>query len=304
MKIRKEIRIGIIGIIALIMLFFGLNFLKGINMFKPVNHFYVAFDDVAGIALSSPVFANGYQIGTVRNISFDYKRMDRVIVEVKTEKKMNIPKGSYAELVTEMLGTVKMNVLLKANNTKEFYAPGDTIQGKANKGLTALASDELLPRLKMTMDKVDSLLNNLNTILSDPALSSTLKNTQQMTANLDVTTRKLNIMMEKDIPNITNRLSTITDNFTTISDNLKGIDYAQTLQKVDSTITNVQLLTAKLTQKDNSLGKLLNDDEIYKNLNETSANAAALLKDLKAHPKRYVHFSIFGKKDKTEELPK
>ena len=231
MKIRKEIRIGIIGIIALIMLFFGLNFLKGINMFKPVNHFYVAFDDVAGIALSSPVFANGYQIGTVRNISFDYKRMDRVIVEVKTEKKMNIPKGSYAELVTEMLGTVKMNVLLKANNTKEFYAPGDTIQGKANKGLTALASDELLPRLKMTMDKVDSLLNNLNTILSDPALSSTLKNTQQITANLDVTTRKLNIMMEKDIPNITNRLSTITDNFTTISDNLKGIDYAQTLQK-------------------------------------------------------------------------
>ena len=107
MKIRKEIRIGIIGIIALTMLFFGLNFLKGINMFKPVNHFYVAFDDVAGITLSSPVFANGYQIGTVRDISFDYKKMDRVFVEVKTEKKMNIPKGSYAELVTEMLGTVK-----------------------------------------------------------------------------------------------------------------------------------------------------------------------------------------------------
>lgn len=301
MKIRKELRIGIIGIIALTMLFFGLNFLKGINMFKPVNHFYVSFDDVAGVTLSSPVFANGYQIGIVRDITFDYKHMDRVIVEVKTEKKMNIPKGSYAELITEMLGTVKMNVLLNSSNTKEFYSPGDTIPGKANKGLTALASEELLPRIQVTMGKVDSLLTTLNTLLSDPSISSTLKNTQQMTANLDITTRKLNALMEKDIPRITNQLSTITDNFAEISNNLKNVDYAQTIQKVDSTLTNVQLLTSKLTRKDNSLGMLLNDDGIYKNLNETSANAAALLHDLKAHPKRYVHFSIFGKRDKKEE---
>lgn len=304
MKIRKEIRIGIIGIIALTMLFFGLNFLKGINMFKPVNHFYVAFDDVAGITLSSPVFANGYQIGTVRDISFDYKKMDRVFVEVKTEKKMNIPKGSYAELVTEMLGTVKMNVLLKANDTNEFYAPGDTIPGKANKGLTALASEELLPRLQTTMNKVDSLLNNLNVLLSNPSITTTLKNTQQITANLDITTRKLNSLMNKDIPDITNRLSTISDNFAVISNNLKDVDYAQTIQKVDSTLSNVQLLTSKLTRKDNSLGMLLNDDGFYKNLNATSANAAALLQDLKSHPKRYVHFSIFGKKDKKEEIIK
>ncbi len=105
-------------------------------------------------------------------------------------------------------------------------------------------------------------------------------------------------MIDNDLPQLTGNLHTISNNFVTISDNLKGINYASTFQKVDSTLYNLQLITGKLNQKDNSLGLLLNDPSIYNNLNATSANAAALLEDLKAHPKRYVHFSIFGKKDK------
>ena len=104
--------------------------------------------------------------------------------------------------------------------------------------------------------------------------------------------------MQKDFPQLTGKLNTIADNFLVISDNLKGIDYASTFNKVDSTLYNVQMLTEKLNRKDNSIGLLFNDPALYQNLSATTANAATLLEDLKAHPKRYVHFSLFGKKDK------
>ena len=121
---------------------------------------------------------------------------------------------------------------------------------------------------------------------------------------MDITTRHLNHMMQNDLPKLTNRLTTITDNFATISDNLKGIDYANTMQKVDSTLYQVQMLTSKLNSKDNTVGLLFNDPTLYNNLSATTANAASLLEDLKAHPKRYVHFSLFGRKEKTEDKAK
>ena len=301
---KKEIKIGILTITALGMLVFGINYLKGINLFKSTNHFYVAFDDVAGVALSSPVFANGYQIGLVRDIHFDYDRLGKIIVEVKTDKAMRIPKGSYAELVTEMLGTVKMNVWMNAANKTEFYATGDTLAGVANKGLMAMASEEMIPKLKTTMSKLDTLLTSLNRLLSDPALPATFENARRLTSNLTLTTTKINALMANDIPRLTDRLSTVANNFAVISDNLKEVDYAATLHKVDSTLSNVRFLSEKLTRRDNSLGLLLNDDAIYQHLNRTAINAASLLDDLKTHPTRYVHFSLFGKKDKTNKLLK
>jgi phospholipid/cholesterol/gamma-HCH transport system substrate-binding protein len=105
-------------------------------------------------------------------------------------------------------------------------------------------------------------------------------------------------MMQNEIPQITNRLTTITDNFATVSGNLKTIDYSTTFSKIDSTLYNVQLLTNKLNSKDNTVGLLFNDPTLYNNLSTTTANAASLLEDLQAHPKRYVHFSIFGRKEK------
>ena len=123
-------------------------------------------------------------------------------------------------------------------------------------------------------------------------MGATLHNAEKLTANLDVTTRQLNILMQRDLPQLTGKLNTIADNFITISDNLKGIDYASTFNKIDSTLYNVQMLTEKLNRKDNSIGLLFNDPTFYQNLSATTANAATLLEDLKAHPKRYVHFSF------------
>ena len=209
---------------------------------------------------------------------------------------MRVPKGSRGELVTDMLGTVKMNLILNLQS-KEYYQPGDTISGIVNNGLMGIA-ETVMPKVEQLMPKMDSILHSLNQLLANPALKATVENAEKLTANLDVTTRQLNKLMQNDLPQLTGRMVTIADNFTVISENLKGIDYANTFQKIDSTLQNVQLLTNKLSSKDNTVGLLLNDATLYHNLSTTTANAASLLEDLQNNPKRYVHFSLFGNKDK------
>ena len=283
--ITKEVRIGIAGIIALCVLIYGINWLKGIHMFQPSSYFYAKFQNVNGLTKSSPVFADGVRVGIVRDIYYDYVNPGNVIVEVELDTELRIPKGSSAELVSELMGGVRMNILL-ANNPREKYAVGDTIPGK------------LMPKVQEMLPKLDSILISLNNILGDKSIPATLHSMETTTANLAVVSSQMKGLMSKDIPQLTGKLNTIGDNFIAISGNLKEIDYAATFKKIDETLANVKILTEKLNSKDNTLGLLFNDPSLYNNLNATTENAASLLEDLKAHPKRYVHFSLFGKKDK------
>lgn len=296
---KKEVKIGLIGIAALAMLFFGINYLKGVQMLHASSYYYVEYTDINGLATSSPVFASGYKIGLVRDIQYNHANPGHVVVKVELDEEMKIPKGSTGELVTEMLGTVKMN--LKFNlHSNEYYQPGDTLPGIVNNGLMGVA-ETIMPKVEQLMPKMDSILHSLNQLLANPALNATLNNAEKITANLNVTTRQLNDLMQNDLPQITGKMVTLTDNFTTISNHLKSIDYAETFRKIDATLQNVQMLSNKLNSKDNTIGLLLNDPSLYNNLSATSANAASLLQDLQARPKRYVHFSLFGRKDKGEK---
>ena len=297
---KKEVKIGLAGIAALLVLFFGINYLKGINLFKPERYYYVDFTDINGLATSSPVFANGLQVGIVHDIQYDYQHPGHVIVGVEMEQDMRIPTGSHAEIITEMLGTVKMNLVLNLESTT-YYAERDTLEGRANTGIMGAAEKDLLPKLTQILPKVDSVLTSLHQLLSDPSLANTLHNAERLTASLHSTSEELNRMVRKDLPQLTSNVTALTENMKAISENLKGVDYAATFSKIDSTLYNVQLLTDKLNRKDNSMGLLFNDPSFYNNLSTTAANAASLLQDLQEHPKRYVHFSLFGKKEKPKE---
>ena len=294
--ITKEVRIGIAGIIALCILVYGINYLKGINMFKPSSYFYVKFQNVNGLAKSSPVFADGVRVGIVRDIYYDYNQAENVIVEVELDTELRIPKGSSAELVSELMGGVRMNILL-ANNPREKYAVGDTIPGKLNNGMMESVA-ALMPQIEQMLPKLDSIMISLNNILNNQSIPATLHSVEKTAANLEVASGQLKVLMGRDIPQLTGKLNTIGDNFITISGNLKEIDYAATFKEIEQTLANVKMVTEKLNSKDNTVGLLLNDPQFYNNLNATTANAASLLEDLKEHPKRYVHFSLFGKKDK------
>ena len=294
--ITKEVRIGIAGIIALCVLVYGINYLKGINMFKPSSYFYVKFKNVNGLAKSSPVFADGVRVGIVRDIYYDYNQAENVVVELELGTELRIPKGSSAELTSELMGGVRMDILL-ANNPREKYAIGDTIPGKLNNGMMESVA-ALMPQIEQMLPKLDSIMTSLNTILGDQSIPATLHSVEKMAANLEVTSGQLKVLMGRDIPQLTGKLNTLGDNFISISDNLKKIDYANTFNEIEQTLANVKIVTEKLNSKDNTVGLLLNDPQLYNNLNATTANAASLLEDLKEHPKRYVHFSLFGKKEK------
>ena len=292
----KEVRIGIAGVAALCILVYGINYLKGIHLFKPTSYFYVKFTNVNGLTKSTPVFADGYRVGIVRDLIYDYTTAGRVVAEIDVDPELRIPAGSSAELTTDMLGGMKMSLLL-ANNPRQRMEVGDTLQGTLNNGMMGQVGD-MMPQVERMLPKLDSILCSINNLLADPALTATLHHVEGLTANLNATSQQLTHMMSHDIPSLTGKLNRIGDNMVTITDNLKTIDYAAAMSKVDATLANVKQLTDQLNSRDNTIGLLLHDPTLYNNLSATTANAASLLQDLQAHPKRYVHFSLFGKKEK------
>lgn len=228
--ITKEVRIGIAGIIALCVLVYGINWLKGIHMFQPSSYFYAKFQNVNGLTKSSPVFADGVRVGIVRDIFYDYTNPGNVVVEVELDTELRIPKGSSAELVSELMGGVRMNILL-ANNPREKYAVGDTIPGTLNNGMMESVA-KLMPQVQEMLPKLDSILISLNTILGDKSIPATLHSIEKTTANLAVVSSQVKGLMSNDIPQLTSKLNTIGDNFVTISGNLKEVDYAATFKKI------------------------------------------------------------------------
>jgi phospholipid/cholesterol/gamma-HCH transport system substrate-binding protein len=299
MKITKEIKIALVAIVSIVLLFFGMNFLKGMTLFSSGNSYYITFKDISGLSSSSPIFANGYRVGVVKDVSFDYENNGDVVVEFMVDDDLQIPRGSTAEIVSDLMGNVKMNLLL-ADNPRDFVAKGDTIMGVINSGMLGKAKD-MIPVIEKMLPKLDSILANINMLLSDPNIGRTLGNVQKTTENLTVTTQQLNALManvNKDVPGLMGKASGLLDNANNLTSNLAAVDVASTVAKVDQTLANVQQLTSKLNNNKGTLGLLMNDETLYNNLTNTVLSADSLLNNLREHPKRYVHFSLFGKKDK------
>lgn len=304
---KKEIKIALTAIVALVLLFIGLNFLKGINVFKSTNTYYVKFKDVAGLAVSNPVYANGYPVGIVRTINYDYQRGENVVVAIELDDDMRVPAQTRAELETELMGGVKMLLVLGPNPAKNIEQ-GDTIQGGMHLGAMDKLND-MIPTVEKMLPKLDSIMDNLNRLTGDPALAATLHNAQAITDNLKESSIQLNSMMRNDLPPMLANLKSASANANRLTANLAAIDVQTTINSVNATLTSAHNLAnqlgdmstnldRKLKSKDNTLGLFLNDTNVYDNLNSTLRNADSLMIDLKAHPKRYVHFSVFGKKDK------
>ena len=295
----KEVKIALVAIAGVVVLFFGMNFLKGLNIFSSEDNYYVQFSDITGLSSSSPVYADGFKVGVVKDIIYDYSHTEGSKVLIGVDKQLRIPQGSSAEIVSDMLGNVKVNPLL-ANNPREKVVPGGLIKGMINDGAMGKLQD-MVPAVEKMLPKLDSIMTSLNAILADPAIRQSLHNVQAITATLTTSTAQLNTLMaglNKNVPGMMSKANNVLDNTETLTANLAAVDVASTMRQVDQTIANVQQLTAKLNSKEGSLGLLMNDTQLYDNLNSTMRNADSLVIDLRQHPKRYVHFSVFGRKDK------
>ena len=288
----KEAKIGLVTIVSLALLYLGINYLKGINLFQPVNHYYVSFIIVKGVTISSPVFVDGFKVGLVRDIIYDYDTTGKIIVEVSLEDKMRLNKGSYIAVVNTFLSGAELHIHLNTY-VDDFLKPGSTLEGRMEEDMMQSVQEKILPSVENLLPKIDTILGSLQTLIAHPALAQSLNHIEKTTSNLEVSTRQLNQMLSKDVPGIVNNLKTMTDNFSEVSANLKELDLATTVNSINATLANLKLTTDKLNSTDNSIGLLLNDKGLYDNLNSTMDNASKLLLDLRENPKRYVHFSVF-----------
>lgn len=299
MKLTKEIKIALVAIVGILIMYFGINFLKGMNLFSTNNAYYMTFDDIQGLGASTPIYADGYKVGIVDGLEYDYKENGPIKVKVDIIKDLRIPQGSKAEIVKDLMGNLQVNLLL-ANNPRERVEPGGIIPGAVNGGMMDKAANLVLVVEKM-LPKLDSILTSVNALLADPALAASLHNVETITSNLTVSTRELNTLMaglNKQVPGMIGKANGVLDNTNRLTANLASLDVQGTLNKVNQTLESAHQFTEKLNSNQGSLGLLMNDTKLYDNLTSTMSHADSLVIDLKAHPKRYVHFSVFGRKDK------
>ena len=295
----REVKIALVAIAGVVILFFGMNFLKGLTLFSNDTGYKVMFKDITGLSNSTPIYANGFAVGVVTGIQYNYDQKGDIVVTIDLDKSMRVPQGSTAEIESDFMGNVKLNLIL-APNSGQFLSPGDVIQGNVSKGALAQVADRV-PSIERLLPKLDSILVSVNTILANPAINQSLDNVQGLTANLRTTSQQLNGLvagLNRSVPAMVGKANKVLDNTNTLTTNLAALDLDGTMQQVNRTLANVEEMTQKLNSNEGSLGLLMRDPTLYNNLNATLMSADSLLVNVRQHPKRYVHFSLFGRKDK------
>lgn len=291
-KFSKEVKIGLATIASLVLLYIGVNYLKGINLFKPANYYFVTCKNVKDINISSPVFVEGFKIGLVRSITYDYSTVDNILLEISLDKGMKINKGSYISIESTLLSGSELHIKLNKYVT-EYYKPGDTMDGRIKEGMFSSVENDLLPKVAEMMPKIDSILIGLQILVNSPALAQSLNHLESTTRNLDASSRELKTFLKNDVPEIADNLKTMSSNLSTFSHNLNKLELEESIHGLNATLGNINTMTRKLNAKDNSFGLLLNDSTLYNNMNRTMENASGLLFDIQQNPKRYVRFSLF-----------
>ncbi len=322
-KIRKELKVTLVFFITLILFIWGVNFLKGSDLFQSKRKFYVVYDSIDGLMTANPVQINGYKIGIVSKIDFLDTKSGKILVELLVDKSIDIPKNSIAEIASPDLLGGKVVKLVLGNGP--LATNKDTLTGKIQLG----AVDQMITKLNPISEKAENVMSSIDTILLSVKSVFNLQNQQNLANSFNhiqlslehlsstlsvfdyaVTNNKSNISefvaslseITKNIKKNNSKISNIIENFSTISDTLAKANFAQTIKSTEKAISDFQIMLDKVNRGEGSLGQLANNDTLYFNLQRTSESLDLLFKDIKSHPKRYVHFSIFGKKEKKDTL--
>ncbi|HEY5463804.1 MAG TPA: MlaD family protein [Hanamia sp.] len=322
MKLNNETKIGMMAILGIGILIIGFNFLKGKGLFKKENQIYAVYQDVQGLVKSNPVVINGLQVGRIADIDGG-RDMRKIVVTVSLNKEVNIPNNSLAVINPNLLGSPTLEIQLGSSTT--YLKSGDTLLTTLSGGAFDEAMKLINPVLyevRNAVQSLDSVLTSLTGVFDKRAKSniqSILQNLNLATASFVVTSASLKKIMDtqngaltKSLENVnkftsnlnTNngKLDSIMENTKVFSKNLSEMDLKKTLDTLNVAINNFKEGTEKLNSKEGSIGLLLNDKTLYNNLEATSNKLNILLDDIRVHPKRYVNFSVFGKKDKGNYL--
>lgn len=293
-RFSRELWVGILGIIAAFAIYYLINFFKGIDIFKDTDRYRIEFANIGEVTNSAPVFINGCKVGNVSGISHDFNKSKMVYVTVDINKGLKLPEGSYAEIHNKLMGGSTISIVL--GDGEKHIPTGTTLKGKLEAGALGEMGN-IMPQVEAIVPKVDSVLTSLNNILSNPAINNTLNNIESLTAQLNTTSAQINSLVENEIPVAADKLIKLEDDLLKVSAQLSEINFQEMVGSLEASLNNIQQITTALNNGEGTAGMLLKDTALYERLNDVCDTAITLLEDLKANPKRYVHFSVFGKKE-------
>ncbi len=295
----KNVKIALTVIAGLALLYWGINYLKGINLFTPANRFYTEVKSTDGLLEAAPVTVNGFQVGQVREINYDYSK-NKITIMLAMNKDMVVPEGSTINLVSGLVGGASLVLNLGDGPAMEqgSYIPTTDVPG-----LMDHVTENVMPMVTGMLPKVDSIMDNVNGLTGNPALTAALTRLDAISRQLQISAQQLTVLMNglnrsvpgvmNNVNGITNNLTGATGNLTDLSESLKNMPLDETMNKLNTTLANLQALSEQLNDKNSSLGKVINDRELYDNANHAIASLDSLLTDIKAHPKRYINVKVF-----------
>ena len=309
-KISSEVKIGITALIAILVFIWLFNFLKGKNLFSKTANYYVVYDKVGGLAESSPVEINGYKVGVVQSVRFLDPLSGRLLVELSVEKDFQLPVNTVAEITTASL-IAGMKIQFVYGNGPGTYSSGDTIPGRLAVSVLSKVESELLPlkdKISDLISTIDTVIGSINEVM-DPKFKSDLRSG---VASLSNTARSIDESeLKSTLDNVnkftqmlaenTGRMTSTFSSLENIADTLAAADIYNSVNSLKSSLEKAATLMENLNNGKGSAGQLMTNDSLYTNLSNSLGSLNMLLQDLKANPKRYVHFSVFGKKNIPEE---
>lgn len=296
--ITREVKIGLLVIVSGAILFFVFNFLKGINIFNPTNYYYTTYADLDGLMETNPVFIKGHKVGQVSKILYDFSKPKPFVVVLDISNDIQLTKGTTSELVDNgLLGGKAIN-LNYAPYSGVFQEKGDTLLSITTEDMVTQISNSLIPKIDHLLSTTDSLITSVRRIADSKELKASINAIAKASANMQQSSVVLKKAINEDVPAIVENARKVSDDFVTVGNNVRDINFQKTVSNIDSTMYELHTLAASINSNKGSLGLLMNDRSLYDNLSNVSKNADQLMLDLKQNPKRYVHFSIFGKKEK------
>lgn len=305
MKYAREIKVGALATLCLFLLFFGFNFLKGVNIFSPTNSFHGTYQNLHGLEEQAAVYIRGHKVGQVDRISYDFTRDSAFTVDISINKDIALQQGTRMALIADgLLGGMAIELQLPSYSENGLTGEAGLIEKGSFlpttyvPGLMESLQGELLAHVDDAIQNVDSLVAELRGQVEGGHLKNTLSNADRISGDLANVSTDLKRMMNKQVPTIVNNADTAIANLNTIVSDLKKADLAATVARVDTAVDGVNGLIADVRSQEGTLGQLIYNKSLYDHIDATVISADSLLVDLKAHPKRYVHFSVFGKKDK------
>ena len=308
MKFTKEIKVGFLAVLGIMMSVFSYNYLKGINLFDKNRKFIVKYEKVDGLSVSNPVTMNGFKIGKVQKINFNSKNTRELLVDIIIDNDIIFPKTSLAELYeTGLIGGKAIAIIPDYKNDSTIALDGDYLKGVIKPGLTELVN-QILPQVQLQIEAVmknaEIVLQNINTLFDDETkkeLKSSIEDFSNLTSSLSETSDEISKLIANNSENLTNSLSdfrSASNNIKSITDSLNLDDIKSMTTNLNSLVNNLNSITTSLKNSEGTAGKLINDKSIYDNLENATNQLNRLIEDIKLNPSRYINFSVFGKKNK------